>query len=204
MSSIVHRTRISRVVTVAAVLAVGVVSSACKDDSTAPKVMVAATDAVLTVNATVTSALVGTTFNFAGGAGALAPAVANQNLALSFGGTATAPTANMVITSPTGAPVGTIGANVSFGSCIFAVTSSSFPAGHSLAVGQTVTVNPCTLSVRTTGAVANGVATPRNVALLLGAAASANSSVTVAVTPSGGLTLNGTTVGTVTLTPISG
>lgn len=204
MSSIVHRTRISRVVTVAAVLAVGVASTACKDDSTAPKVMVAATDAVVTVNSNVTSALVGTTFNFAGGAGALAPAVANQNLALTFGGTATVPTADMVITSSTGATVGTLGANVTFGSCIFVVSRSSFPAGHSLALGQTVTVNPCNIRIGTTGAVANGQATSRSVALLLGAAASSGASVIVAVTPSGGITLNGNNVGTVTLTPISG
>lgn len=204
MSSIVHRTRISRVVTVAAVLAVGVASTACKDDATAPKVMVAATDAVVSMNGSVAGALAGTAFNFAGGAGALAPAVANQNLALTFGGTATAPTADMVITSPTGATVGTLGANVTFGSCIFVVTRSSFPAGHALALGQTVTVNPCALNMRVQGAVANGQAVPRSVALLLGAAASSNSSVTVAVTPGGQIVLNGTNVTTIGLTPVSG
>ncbi|MDP1892433.1 MAG: hypothetical protein Q8K55_16215 [Gemmatimonadaceae bacterium] len=204
MPSLVRRTRISRLVTVAAVLAVGVASTACKDDSTAPKVMVAATDATVAVNGTVTSALAGTTFNFEGGAGALAPAVANQNLALSFGGTATVPTADMVITSPTGATVGTLGANVTFGSCIFAVTRSSFPAGHALALGQTITVNPCNLSMNTKGAVANGQATSRSVALLLGTAASIGATVQVAVNAGGQIVLNGNTVGTVSLTPISG
>jgi hypothetical protein len=95
-------------------------------------------------------------------------------------------------------------ATAAFGSCIFAVTSSNFAAGHPLALGQTVTVNPCNVDVNTTGAVANGVATSRSVALLLGAAASAGSSVIISVTAGGALTLNGSNVGTVTLTPVSG
>jgi hypothetical protein len=204
MSSSFNRTRISRLVSVAALVAVGVAATACKDDSTSPKVMVAATDATVPMNATVTNALVGTTFSFPGGAGALAPALANQNLALAFAGTATAPTALITITSPTGGAVGTATANVSFGSCIFLVSNSSFPAGHSLANGQTITVNPCNLSINTTGAVANGVATSRSVALLLGAAASAKATVIVGVTAGGQITLNGNNVGTVALTPISG
>lgn len=203
MSSIVHRTRISRLVTVAALLAVGVASSACKDDATAPQKMVA-TNTTLPVNATITNALVGSTFTFAGQAGVLAPSLANQNLALAFAGTSTAPTALITITSPTGGAVGTATANVSFGSCIFVVTNSSFPAGHALANGQTITVNPCNVNVSTAGALANGVATTRSVALVLGAASSAGVPVTVGVNPGGQLTLGGQTVGTVTLVPVSG
>lgn len=91
-----------------------------------------------------------------------------------------------------------------FGSCIFRVSNSNFPAEHPLANGKTVTVNPCTLNVSTSGATANGVATTRSVVLLLGAAQSAGASVTVGINASGGLTLNGSLVGTVTLTPITG
>lgn len=203
MSSIVHRTRISRVVTVAAVLAVGVASTACKDDSTAPQKMVA-TNTQLTVNSTVTTALASTTFSFPGGAGALATEVANQNLALTFGGSTTSPTAAMVITSPTGGAVGTVSANVTFGSCIFAVTVSTFPAGHRLAVGSVITVNPCNINVQTAGQQANGVAASRSVALQLGSAVSSGASVTVQVNPGGQLVLNGQSVGTVTLVPVTG
>lgn len=73
-----------------------------------------------------------------------------------------------------------------------------------MALGKTVTVNPCDLSVRTSGAVANGQATSRSVALLLGAASSAGATVTVAVSASGQLTLNGNAAGLVQLVPISG
>lgn len=203
MSSIVHRTRISRLVTVAAVLAVGVASSACKDDATAPQKMVA-TNTTLAMNPTVTSALVGTTFSFPGGAGALATELAGQNLALTFGGTATSPTAAMVITTTSGGAVGTASATLTFGSCIFAITASTFPAGSRLALGQTVIVNPCNINVQTAGLRATGVAATRSVALALGAAVSSGAAITVQVNPGGQLVLNGTSVGTVTLVPVTG
>ena len=75
---------------------------------------------------------------------------------------------------------------------------------HPLALGQTVTVNPCTVNANTTGAVANGQATSRSVALVLGAAASANSTVTVGVNAGGQIVLNGALVTTIQLTPVSG
>ncbi|MHB8838603.1 MAG: hypothetical protein ACYC7F_06580 [Gemmatimonadaceae bacterium] len=203
MPAYLNRTGASRSILAAAALALAVVSSACKKDTTAPLQMVAE-NTTLQVNSTITSALVGTAFSFPGGAGALSSAVAGQNLAMTFGGTSTSPTAAMTITNSSGGTVGTISTNVTFGSCIFAVTASTFPAGHALAQGQTITVNPCNIWVGTSGAVANGVATTRSVALLLGNASSANASVTVGVNAGGQLTLNGNTVGTVTLTPISG
>jgi len=187
----------------AAVFAAVAVSAACKD-TTEPKVMVAAEDAVVTMNSTVTSALSGVLFNFPGGAGALSPAVASNNLALTFGGTTTAPTAAIVITSPTGAPVGSFTANVSFGSCIFVVSGSTFPAGHALANGQTITVNPCSVNLNTAGGVANGQPTSRSAALLLGAAASQGTTVTVGINPNGQIVLNGSAVTSIRLTPVSG
>lgn len=117
---------------------------------------------------------------------------------MAFTSTGTTPAFSIV------AEGGTATGTTTFGSCIFAVTSSTFPAGHRLALGQTVTVNPCNMNVNTAGAVANGVATSRSVALVLGAAASAGSSVTVGVNPGGQLSLNGNIVTTVTLTPVSG
>lgn len=91
-----------------------------------------------------------------------------------------------------------------FGSCIFVVTASTFPAGSRLALGNTVVVNPCNINVNTAGQQATGVSATRSVALLLGSAASAGASITVAVNPGGQLTLNGVSVGTVTLTPVTG
>ncbi len=145
--------------------------------------------------------------------GAAAAAVANVPFSFSSGvaalGTNAATTVQFTSSSATPAfNIASGGATATgtttFGSCIFAVTSSTFPTGHALALGQTVTVNPCNLSVGTAGALANGVATSRSVALVLGAAASANTAVTVGVNPGGQLTLNGNIVTTVVLTPVSG
>lgn len=92
----------------------------------------------------------------------------------------------------------------SFGSCVFKITFSTFDADHRLAKGTTLIVNPCNITVRTAGKVANGVAETRSVALRLGAASSANAPVTVNVNAGGQLTLNGRAAGTITLTPVTG
>lgn len=91
-----------------------------------------------------------------------------------------------------------------FGSCIFVITASTFPPGSKLALGQTVVVNPCNVRVNTAGQQATGVAASRSVALQLGSAVSSGASVTVQVNPGGQLVLNGQSVGTVTLTPVTG
>lgn len=152
-------------------------------------------DTNVATSATIAGAVANTPFSFDTGVAALGTTGATT---VQF----TSATATPAFNIASGGNTAT--GNTTFGSCIFAVTSSSFPAGHSLAVGQTVTVNPCSLSVRTTGAVANGQATSRSVALLLGAASSAGATVTVAVSPSGQLTLNGASAGLVTLVPVSG
>ncbi len=187
---------------VGAVACAGLLAVACKKDPTAP-VLVVAEDVTLGVNPNLAAAVSGTTFNFPDGAGAIAPALTGQSLALTMATAGSEVTTTMAFTSGT-STTGTVTATTTFGSCIFNIKASTFPAGHSLAVGQTVTVNPCSLSVRTTGAVANGQAVSRSVALLLGAAASAGATVTVAVTAGGQLTLNGFSAGTVQLVPVSG
>jgi hypothetical protein len=177
--------------------------TACDEDPTAPS-NVASADITVGVTAPIAAAIVGTSFSFPAGAGALDASVAGQNLAVTFGGTAAATTANIVITSPTGAAVGTFTANMQFGSCIFVVASSSFPAGHRLAQGQTVTVNPCNIRLGTQGAPADSVARSRAAVFILGGAASTGSTVTVTVNPGGSVTVNGASAGTVTLVPVSG
>jgi hypothetical protein len=149
----------------------------------------------LAVNSAVAPAVVNTPFTFPAGVPALGT---TGSTSVTFTSTSTAPQFKVESTQGTASGV------TSFGSCIFAVTSSTFPAGHPLAQGQTVTVNPCNMTVGTAGAVANGVAQSRSIALVLGAASSAGASVTVGVNPGGQLTLNGNIVGTVTLTPVTG
>jgi len=176
-------------------MAAAVVLSACGSSDDDGVTMVAASDTTLAASPTTTAAVAGTPFAFPTGVPAFGT---TSTTTVAFTSTATTPAFS--ISSGGNTATGT----TTFGSCIFAITASTFPAGHALAAGNTITVNPCNMSVNTTGAVANGVATTRSVALLLGAAASSGQSAVVQVNPGGQLTLNGQSVGTVTLTPVTG
>ncbi len=169
--------------------------AACGGGGSSEPILVANSDAVIPTNATVAGALAGTSFAFPSGVPALGT---TGTTTLAFSGTAAAP--GFDVSSGGNSAGGT----AAFGSCIFVVTRSTFVAGHPLALGQTVTVNPCNVNANTTGAVANGQATSRSVALVLGAAASANATVTVGVTAGGQLVMNGALVTTIALTPVSG
>jgi hypothetical protein len=175
-------------------MAAAAVLSACGgggDDG----VLVASADVSVPVNATATGAVVNTPFTYPSGVSELGTSAATT---VTFTNTATTPAFSISSGGSTATGVTT------FGSCIFTVSASTFPASHPLAAGKTVTVNPCNLNVAVKGVVANGVATTRSVALLLGAAASTGASVTVAVNAGGQLTLNGASVGTVTLVAATG
>jgi hypothetical protein len=168
--------------------------AACGGGSSDP-VLVANADTSLPTNAAVAGALAGTSFAFPSGVAALGTTGATT---LAFTGTAASP--GFSVASGGNTATGT----AAFGSCIFVVSNSNFLPGHPLANGQTVTVNPCSTNINTTGAVANGVATSRSVALLLGTAASAGATVLVGVNTSGQLILSGAVVSNIALTPISG
>jgi hypothetical protein len=157
-------------------------------------VLVAQTDANLAASPTTTTAVANVPFTFPGGVTDFGTTAATT---VAFTNTSTTPAFS--ISTATGTATGT----TTFGSCVFTVTGVSGSVG-SLHLGSTVTVHPCNLSVGTEGAAANGVATSRSVALLLGAASSAGAAVTVSVNPGGQLTLNGNAVGTVTLAPVTG
>ena len=175
-------------------VAAAVLLAACGGGSSDP-VLVASEDATVPANATVAAAVAGTSFAFPSGVPALGT---TGTTTLAFSGTAAAPGFSV------GSGGNTATGTAAFGSCIFVVSNSSFPAGHPLANGQTLTVNPCSINISTAGGVANGQTVPRSVALLLGAAASSGQSVQVAVSPNGNLTLNGNNIGVIRLTPVSG
>jgi len=157
--------------------------------------LVAANDLVVQANPSVTAAVAQAPFDFPGGVPVLGT---TADTTVTF--TSTDPSPAFSISSGGGTATGT----TTFGSCIFKVTASTFPAGTRLATGATVTVNPCNLTINSRGLSANGVGQSRSIALILGAAASAGRTLTVSVNPGGGLTLNGTSVGTVTLAPVTG
>jgi hypothetical protein len=85
------------------------------------------------------SVLLGKTVTFASGVPAFGT---TSSTTLTFGGTDAAPTATITAGSSTAT------ADVSFGSCIFKVKTSSM--SH-IPAGSTVTVNPCTVTFQTNG-----------------------------------------------------
>jgi hypothetical protein len=92
---------------------------------------------------------------------------------------------------------------MTFGSCIFTMTTSTFSAPHPLAAGsKAITVTPCTLSVGTAGLPADGSSSPASVTLMLGKAKSKPVSVTVSISPTGVITVNNQAVGTAVLSEI--
>ncbi len=189
--------------TASALLLAAAFTVGCNDDATSPPKVVTQ-NAVIPANAAVVAAIANTTFSFPGGGGAISPAVAGQNLALSFGGTASSPTASLTFTTSAGAQTGQVSASVRFGSCIFTVTQSSFPTGHPLAVGQSVTVNPCSYTVNTAGQQANGTARSTTATLQLGTTQSAPVPTNVSVASSGQVSVNGQPVGNVPVTNATG
>jgi hypothetical protein len=92
---------------------------------------------------------------------------------------------------------------MAFGSCHFKVTSSTFTSGP-LVSGNTVTINNCQLLVLTKGDPADGSQQSDQAELVLNTATSAGVAVTVSLTADGKVLINNTSVGSVTLTPVTG
>ena len=136
-------------------------------------------------------------------------AVASKTVAFSAGvpdfGTTTA--TDLAITAPAGgtptfavsSAEGKASGDMSFGSCIFTVKTSTYPAGSKLAAGAKVTVSPCAIKLETAGVVANGTPVQVDVTITLNGVTSAPVQQTIAIAPTGALVVNNVTV-TVTKT----
>ena len=97
---------------------------------------------------------------------------------------------------------GSYSGNMTYGSCIFNVTSSNLPG---VTVGQSITVNPCQINVKTGGVVANGQATTVQILLQLGTVPSAANQATVSIDPATGVvTLNNVSTGTAVTLKVTG
>jgi len=160
--------------------------------------IVAATNTTAAINPTSGTAIVTavskTSFDFATGVSALGTTSATSvTLAAptTSGGT---PTFNVASTE------GTATGDLAFGSCIFKIKTSTYPAAHPLAEGKTVTISPCELTVATSGTVADGAPTTKNVSMLLGTVASQPKPLKIVVDPTGTLAVNGTVIKTITVT----
>jgi hypothetical protein len=99
---------------------------------------------------------------------------------------------------------GTASGNLAFGSCIFTVTASTFPVGSRLALGQVVTVHPCSITVATAGVNPLQNAVARAVSFLLENNASLARNLSVDVSDNGTVTVSGVAIGSVTLTFVTG
>jgi hypothetical protein len=176
-----------------ALVALASMVAACGKDTTAP-VKIATQNVSSTFNGSVAQAIAGRAITIPGAAGLVAPAAPNQNLALTFGGTASAPTAQGSITTAAGATTGTFTSNVTFGSCLFTITSVTGNLG--ISVGQQIRVNPCSLNIATAGQQV-GTTANTNATVTFGNFQSAPIPVQVQVNENGSVTVGGQTVGTV-------
>jgi len=79
---------------------------------------------------------------------------------------------------------------MAFGSCIFIIRASTFPADHPLGLGKTLTVNPCETDIDTSGAPANGSTNAFDASLQLGNTSSQPVTVPVTLQPNGGIILS--------------
>lgn len=174
--------------------------AACRKDPVEP-VRIVSANAVVPITPAVAGAITGRTFTFPGAAAVLAPAATGQNLSLTFGGSSASVSANGAITNASGATTGSFTSRVTFGSCIFTITSTDGTTG--LTVGQQITVNPCSLTLETAGQQADGAPHQTNATVTLGTTQSTSTPVQVAVTPDGQVVVNGQTVGQTSTTVVT-
>jgi hypothetical protein len=156
---------------------------------------VAASNTTIAMDATngqtVTSSVTGKSFNFASGVPDFGTTGATS---VTFGASN-----GFQIASGSNTASGTM----AFASCHFKVTNSTFTTGP-LVNGNTVTINNCQLLVSTKGLPADSTQHSQAAQLVLNGAASTTVTVTVEILADGRIEINNVTVGTVTLTPVTG
>lgn len=168
----------------------------CGGGGSAPApVAVAKSDLAVPATAATVPAVVNMTFTFPNGVS-------------SFGTTGTT---TFSFTTATATPAFKIEAEgatatgtTTFGSCHFQVTSSTFSAGHKIAVNAFVTADPCEIEAATAGAAASGTAVTIDIRMQLGSDTSAGVPATMTIDPSGKVTLNSTAFGTVEVNVVTG
>ena len=149
---------------VAVLVASAAVLSACGSSDNGPTInKVATSDLTVAASPATTTSVAKNPFSFPGGVPELGTGAATT---LTFGAPATGTTAPTF--SIAGFGQGTANGTTTFGSCIFTVTNSSFPAGHPLANGQVLRVDPCEFNINTKGEVADGHSEKRKIKLKLG------------------------------------
>jgi hypothetical protein len=98
----------------------------------------------------------------------------------------------------------TASGNLTFGSCIFTVTVSTFASGHALALGETVTVSGCSIDFSTANTAATGTAVSVQATLTLDGVTSSPITTTVAIEADGDILVNGVKITTTSVTQVTG
>jgi hypothetical protein len=184
-----------KLITVLAALCMAATLTACGGGGSGSTAQVASANTTVAMDATngqaVASSLAGKSFNFASGVADFGTTAAT---------TVTIGTGNTFqVASGTNTANGTL----SFGSCHFKVTSSTFTSGP-LVNGNTVTVSSCQLLVLTKGVPADGADHTLQAELVLDGVASLPVTVTVQITSDGRVLVSNIVIGTVILTPVTG
>jgi hypothetical protein len=117
---------------------------------------------------------------------------------MAVSGTGAAPTFG--ISSAEGSASG----GMTFASCHFLITTSTYPSTHALGQGKTVVVDPCSISIDTAGKTADGGTASTGVSFVLGTTTSAPVSLPVAISSTGVVSVGGVTVGTATVVVTTG
>lgn len=182
-----------RVLLVSALMS-AMVLAACGGGGEEESPAVASSDLTLSVNASVAPALENEVFTFSA-----VPAFGTSTTTTVEVTEADGPTDSFRIASGGASASGVL----EYGSCIFRITQSTFPADSPLGVGKTVTVSTCVVKVFTKGKPADQ-AVGMSATLQLGSAVSQSTTVTVEIKENGQVVINGDSAGTITLAPATG
>jgi hypothetical protein len=93
----------------------------------------------------------------------------------------------------------TASGDLGFGSCIFTIKNSTFPASHPLATGKKITVSPCTISIATANQTATGTPIDTPVSLVLGSTKSEEKKLPITISSSGSVVITNPITGTTTI-----
>jgi len=150
----------------------------------------------LTSSQAAVQAVLGSNFAYTTGVPALGTTSATS---LTLSGTSAAP--SFALSSDSFTATG----KMTYGSCIFTIVTSSYPAAFThLQVGQTTTISPCNVAVDTAGLKADGLAKSTTVTLVLGATTSTPVTLTVSISSTGVVTVNDSPYGSVTVVMATG
>jgi len=175
------------------VMGASMLLAACgsSDSTSAPPV--AAANTVVPINSatgpSAVQAMLNKTFTFANGVPAFGT---TSTTTLTLSGSGATPTFSI-------ASGGLLASGtMTYGSCIFKVTSSPFTSGP-LLLGSLFTVSPCDLTVATAGLPADGSSQNTTASLVLSGTTSSGVPVVVSISPTGVLTVNGVVIVSITV-----